>query len=220
VKALEKTFDEEKIQNFLEVVDEQLWKSAPLISASNEYGVAGQAGLEAGGLVNKFGFFGAAAPNISLATDPINKGVVFEFFGDGVKASRALPFYVGAGFFTTAFLSINQRDWSKPMKMEKVEGFAAQAEAGVIAFAVAGAASPNNFRAGISGGGGFGFPPVVALTTEGYRVPLFAVGAFLTWPYIRWQAMGIDRIKPILKAPFKAVAHTCRWAAEKLGAKK
>lgn len=161
------------VTEILKELDEQLWSKPEAVSRANEYGVALEIGVSGGAKAGKRGVYGIAGLGILASVDPLEKVVSLELFGDLESAKRAIPFYGGAGVFSTLMGSALSTDWSKPLKKEGGCGFCTLGLVGLL--------SDRFLGLGVSKEIGVGFPGTVLMESSLSRRPILKVGASPRW---------------------------------------
>jgi len=144
------------IQNILRSVDYKLWSQAPLLLASNEYGLSMSVGIQAETGVMHKGGGGADELGLSLAYNKEKRAFVFEIFHnsenfDNTKAAVTVLGIVGKGGLVMSRRSGAEKIKGTSFYPPVVPGFST--------------ISPDYFAGGVSSSLGFPPPPLADLMT-------------------------------------------------------
>lgn len=144
------------VQNILRSVDYKLWSQAPLLLASNEYGLSLSVGLQAETGVMHKGGGGADELGLSLAYNKDKRAFVFEIFHNSENFDNTKAAVTVLGVVGKAGVVMSRRSGAEKLKGSSfyppvVPGFST--------------VSPDFFAGGMSSSLGFPPPPLADLMT-------------------------------------------------------
>lgn len=146
-------------RKILDAIDRQLWRQAPLVGRSDEFGLLVSVGAQAEVAKGSKGFGGSWSLGISLGYNRSQNAVVFEIYREKESVHKALPAVSVAAVLGKIGGFIQQSEAARPESEERIKESKGQAiyPPGFPAFMEA---TPTFFGSGMSSALGVPPPPI------------------------------------------------------------